>query len=321
VIAFAVTAAIASRAAAEPTGIVVVTGRAAAHERTVIEGAIITAVRRASWPLSNQLFTPKEIDEITKCLRDDRPWPCLSPLMAPKGVGRIVVAAANPQAGAPGKLTIIGELVVAGDGAAVVSQQSCDGCDDVGLTVVAQRLTDVLLHDLAVRSEQTILSVQTVPSGATVLLDGQSIGITNASGTVNQMTYAGPHKLTVQRIGYVFEERTVNLSAGRTTMIPVALRPERAAARAGPPLTPLVIAGAGAAGVVVGGVLLYVGQQDGPDVKWRYTRATALGVVVGIAGIAAVGAGTYLWLNPATPSGLIIGTSSGGAVIGWAGTF
>jgi hypothetical protein len=109
------------------------------------------------------------------------------------------------------------------------------------------------------------------------------------TGIITQTTYAGPHKLMVQRTGYVFNERTINLFAGKTTDLVVELQPEAAAAREGPPLAPLVIAGAGAAGVVVGGVLLYVGQQDGPDDKRLYTCATALGVAVGIAGIAAVG--------------------------------
>src|SRR5512144_2855231 len=179
-LALAATAALASRASAESSGIVVVTGKAAAHERTVIESAIVSTVRKASWSLSAQPFTPAEIDTITKCLRDDRPWHCLSPMMAPKGVDRIVVADANPQPGAPGKIAIIGDLVVAGDGAAAVTEQRCDGCDDSGLALAAQRLTDAVLRDMAIRSEQTILAVQTVPSGATVFLDGQPIGTTSA---------------------------------------------------------------------------------------------------------------------------------------------
>lgn len=320
-LALAVTAAAAPRASAESTGIVLVTGRVAAHERTVIESAIVVAVRRASWTLSAQPFTPTEIDTITGCLRDDRPWHCLSPMMAPKGVDRIVVADANPQLGAPGKLDIVGDLVVAGDGAAAVSQQRCDGCDDAGLALAVQRLTDALLQDMAVRSEQTVLVVQTVPPGATVLLDGQSIGTTNASGTINQTTYAGPHKLTVQRAGYQFDERTIHLLAGRTTGLVIELQPEGVEARVKPLLAPLAIAGTGAAGVVVGGVLIYLGQQDGPDDKWRYTRATALGVVAGIAGTAAVGIGVYLWRRPAKPSGLTVSTTPGAAVIGWAGAF
>jgi YD repeat-containing protein len=320
-ITLAVIAALAPRASAESTGIVVVTGKAAAHDRTLIESAIILAVRKASWSLSAQPFTAMEIEAITRCLRDDRPWHCLSPMMAPKGVDRILVADANPQAGAPGRLAITGDLVVAGDGAAAVSQQWCDSCDDDDLAFAAQQMTDTLLQDMAVRSEQTILVVQALPFGATVTLDGQSIGITTASGTIHQMTYAGPHKLVVQRNGYVFDERTINVSAGRANDVLVELRPEGVEVREGRALAPLAIAGVGVAGVMLGGVLIYVGQQDGPDDRRRYIRATALGVVAGVAGTVAVGIGIYLWRRPAKPSRLALGTTPGGVVVGWAGAF
>ena len=39
---------------------------------------------------------------------------------------------------------------------------------------------------------QAIVSVQTVPLGATVLLDGQPIGTTNGAASVSRLTAAGP---------------------------------------------------------------------------------------------------------------------------------
>lgn len=317
-ITLAILAAASPRAEAESTGIVVVIGKAAAHERTIIESAIASAVRKASWSLRVQPFSQKDLDIIAKCLGDDFPWHCLSPLMDPQAIDRLVVADVSLQPNAPGKLTIKGQLVIAGDKGAAVSQQRCDGCNAASLASAAQQLTEKLLHDIAIRNENTMLELQTVPPGATVSLDGQSIGTTNAAGTISLPTYAGPHKLTVQRTGYVFDERTIDLPAGQTTKLTVKLQPEGGKNL---PLAPLAFAGAGALGMVGGGILIYVGQQDGPNDRRRYTRATPLGVVTGIAGITALGIGAYLWWRGPKESAPIASPTSGGVIIGWMEAF
>jgi hypothetical protein len=84
-------------------------------------------------------------------------------------------------------------------------------------------------------------------------------------------------------------------------------------------VVPLTLVSVGGAGLVTGGVLIYLGQQDGANDKTVHRRATALGVAAGIAGIAALGAGVYLWRRD---SALTIATvPGGGAVVGWTRTF
>jgi hypothetical protein len=307
------------RANADSIGIVLVTGKAAARERAVLESAIVIALRRASWSLSAQPFSPKETETITKCLRDDQPWRCLSPLMQPKGVDRIVIADANPSSDSAGKLVITGEFVIAGDGAAAVVQRRCDGCNDAQLTDVAEQLTEALLHDMAVRNEQTILELQTTPAGATVILDGRFIGVTNATGGITQTTYPGPHKLSVQHPGFVLNERTIDLPAGQTTTLVLALLRDLESEHL--QYVPIVSAVAGVAALVGGGVLIYKGQQDGPDDRQRYTRATAIGIGTEIVGVAAIGYAAYLWWRGPKANALAMTTIPGGLVAGWAGTF
>lgn len=308
-----------SPAEADSTGIVVVTGKVSAHERTVIESAIVLALRRSSWSLSAQPFTPKETETITKCLRDDQPWRCLSPLMQPKGVDRIVVADANPPPDSAGKLVITGEFVVAGDGAAAVVQRRCDGCNDAQLADIAERLTEALLHDMAVRNQQTILELQTTPAGATVTLDGRPIGITNAAGGITQTTYPGPHKLTVQHPGYLLNERTIDLPAGQTTTLVLELM--RDAESEHLQYVPIVAVTAGIAALVGSGYLIHLGQQDGPNDRRVYTRATPLGIATGVVGVAAIGYAAYLWWRGPNASGPILSTTSSGFMAGWAGAF
>jgi hypothetical protein len=315
----AITAATPRPAAADSTGTVVVTGKLAARERTVIESAITTALRRASWTMSVQPFTPKETETISKCLANDHPWPCLAPLVQPKGVDRIIVAEVKPQPDSPSKLVITGEFAVAGDNPAAVMIQRCDGCDDARLAAAARRLTEDLLRDMAAGGE-TVLALQTVPAGASVVMDDQSIGITDGSGKLSQTTLPGPHKLTVRHPGFVDGNRTIELPVARTTPLAIELAPA-ATTTEHPLLVPLAFVGAGAAAVIVGGVLIYVGQQDGPNDPTRYTRATPIGVVTGVVGLAAIGYGAYLlWRGP-TSSGLTLNPTPGGLVAGWAGGF
>ena len=309
-----------SRASADATGVVVVTGKIAARERKIIEAAIATAVRKASWSLSKRPFALHEVEAIAACLRDDKPWSCLRPLMQPMGVDRIVVADANPQPDAS-KLVITGELVVAGDAAAAVVQRRCDACDEANLTAVAQRLAEELLRDMAMRSE-TVLELRTVPPGAAVALDGQSIGTTDGAGKLTHTTIPGPHKVAVQHTGFASDERTVDLPAARTTPLTIELRREATTARGHrSPVVPLALAGGGAAALVAGGVLIYMGQQDGPDDRQRYTRATPLGIGTGLLGVAAIGLGAYLWWREPTESGIAMSPTPGGVMAGWAGRF
>lgn len=317
VAAVAIVLATSSPAVAESSGVVMVTGKVGAHERGVIEAAVVKTVRRASWSLSSRSFAPPEIDVILKCLRDDQPWPCLAPVMEPKGLDRIVVADASPPGEAMNKIIITGQLAMSGDGAAAIVQRRCDGCDDTQLATVAQRLAEQLLRDYALHSG-TVLELQTRPSDATVMLDGQLVGPASTAGKLSQPAAPGAHKLTVQREGFVSREQTIDLPAAKTTEMTVELAHETEEPR-GSLVIPIASGGAGVAAIAVGSYLIYLGQQDGPEDRRRYTRATAIGVVTGLAGLAAVGYSAYLfWLAPRT-SGPALSAVPGGLTIGWAG--
>lgn len=315
---FAVVLGASAPARADSTGIVLVTGKITAHERATIETAIATTLRKSSWSLNQPAFAPREIQTITTCLRDDKPWTCLRPLMEPLGVDRIVVADANAAVDSPTKLVITGEFVVAGDTAPAVVQRRCDGCDDASLAAVAQTVAEELLHDMAMRSE-TVLELHSAPPGAAVSLDGQSIGTTDADGILIHTTIPGPHKLVVRHIGFATDERTIDLPAAKTTPLHVELQGE--AARHGRSrIGPIALAVGGTVALGLGGVFIYMGQQDGPDDRYIYTRATAIGIGTCVAGAAAI-AGAYFWWRGSSTSGVALSPTPGGVLAGWAGVF
>jgi hypothetical protein len=168
-----------------------------------------------------------------------------------------------------------------------------------------------------------VLQVRSVPTGARITLDGEPIGATDT--TFN--TYPGAHVVILEKPVYHSETVSINAEEGKTAEVSATMHPSSsgAASTASPPppsrLIPLTLLGVGGVALVTGGVLVYLGQQDGPDDKTLHTHATTLGVVSGIAGIAAVGTGAYLWWRGNRTSAPVVTTVARGAMVGWAGTF
>ncbi len=307
-------------ARAESTGIVVVTGKLAAQDRSTIESAINVALRQARWLLSAQPFSPKEIETIKACLGDDRPWHCLSPLMQPKGLDRIILAEVTSQPDGPGKLVLTGELVMASNDSRIVVQRRCDRCDAAGLTTAARMLTEQLLQDMATVSEQTFVEIQTVPAGASVTLDEHAIGATSSRG-ISQSTYPGPHRLTTQLTGYVRDERTIDVAPGKTTKVVVHLTAEHVATPGRPLLVPGIVAAAGLI-AVIGGSWVSATAEDSPTGKKQKYVYSAPGIAVAAAGVVAIGVAVYLWRRtPKSPSAPTVSLLPGGGAVGWATSF
>jgi hypothetical protein len=101
--------------------------------------------------------------------------------------------------------------------------------------------------------------------------------------------------------------------------VALAAEPE-ARARAGMPVAPPLLIGAGAAALVAGGVL-YALDQDPATTPARVYRNTApAAVAVSTAGLAALGMGVWLWTaRGGRPSGPTLAIGHSGAVLGWTG--
>lgn len=199
-----------------------------------------------------------------------------------------------------------------------------EDCSEEKLTQAASEVTRQLLEELAVRTGRTILEVKSTPSGARILLDGVSIGATN--GTFN--TYPGSHTVIFEKPGYLTQNLSVKAEEGKTAEVSAVLRQSHVAAPKKVPRpsqpsrwVPLTLIGAGTASIGAAGTLLYIGAQDGPDDKRLRPRATTVGVAVGIAGVASLGVGIYLWLRGPSRSGPTASALPGGAAVGWSEAF
>ncbi len=66
------------------------------------------------------------------------------------------------------------------------------------------------------------LQINSSPSGATVIIDGNTVGTTPGSATLS----TGTHTVQLTRAGYVPETRTVQITAGQSSSLNVVLTPE-----------------------------------------------------------------------------------------------
>ncbi|NVB82674.1 MAG: hypothetical protein HOV81_30130 [Kofleriaceae bacterium] len=96
------------------------------------------------------------------------------------------------------------------------------------------------------------------------------------------------------------------------------------AERGGSRILPYTLIGIGAVALVAGGIMIAIDDDEptpvGPQ-QPRYNDTMTGGIVLGIAGAAALGTGIYLYLRSGSKSAPVAAVSSDSAVVGWAGRF
>lgn len=324
----AVCAAGTARAGDGADGVVVVGGDAEERDRAAVNNGLIAGIAAAGWRLPDKPLSRKEALGLLRCLEPGEPWACIPGTVAARGIHRALVVAAQKQQADDGSPVVVlsAKLIVTKPRALVVQQRFCEHCTDDRLTQASAQLTDQLVKELAVRMGRTVLEVKSTPMGARITLDGVAIGATDT--TFN--TYPGPHIVILEKPGYLTQTISVAAEEGKTAEVAAMLQPSPSTS---PPrdeptqpsprpqrsrIVPIAAIGAGGAGLIGAGVLLYLGAQDGPDDKTLHTRATELGVVTGVASVAAIGVGTYLlWWRDASTSSPTVAPARGGAVVGW----
>lgn len=307
-------------------GVIAIGGNVEEHDVEAIRLGLAAAAQAAGWQLPSKPNTKKELAALLRCLDLAEPWVCIPSPLTAQGVHHVLAVAAKKQQAENGAPVVVFtvSLVATSPQALLVRQRFCEHCSEEKLTLAASEVTRQLLEELAVRTGRTILEVKSTPSGARILLDGVSIGATN--GKFN--TYPGSHTVILEKPGYRTQTLSVQAEEGKTAEVSVALRESAAVAPTKllpssklSRWVPLTLIGAGAASMGAAGTLLYVGAQDGPDDKRLRPRATTVGVVAGIAGVASLGAGLYLWLRGPSRSGPTASSLPDGATVGWHGTF
>jgi hypothetical protein len=304
-----------------PDGAVAVGGGNGDLDRAAVGAAALAAVREAGWSVAHEPLTGPDATRLLECGDTARPSSCVPLSVTSRGIQRVLVLAIEHRRadnGAP-MVVLTGRLIVRAPPTLVVGQRFCEHCADDRLTAASRQLARRLLRELAVRAGRTVLEVASTPPGARITLDGQPIGVTDA--TFN--TFPGTHRVVVERAGHRAETRTVISEEGKTAAVAVTLVP--LTGREHPRRSTRVLGGALFAGglitAVVGGALLELGARGGRDDRYIYVGATPAGAALAGAGVVAMAAGIHVWRRAAAASPVLAFTESGGVVAGWFAEF
>lgn len=291
-----------------------------------VRGAVENSLRKAGWSWPGRPPSQKEADSLLKCEDSRSPWTCIPATISglrASDVQRVFVLSVESGTGPAPVVVLTARVIVASSPPAfVVRQRFCERCSAGQLAQASEDLTRELFSELAARAVATAIDVTSDPPDADVRLDGSPAGKTHT----RLVTTAGQHLVSVAKPDFVSEVRTVNVEQGQTVAVSVTLRAAPPAVTP-PPATqddrsfrviPAMAITAGAGLVAFGGVALYLGHLGGPTDRYRYTRATPVGIASIALGLGAAGAGLYFWRRP-DGSGLFGAIDRHGSFIVWSG--
>ena len=203
-------------------------------------------------------------------------------------------------------------------------QRTCGHCSDAVLT----EALEAMMGDLARLAPTMSGRVRVIsdPPGLNATLDNQPIGVTPV---VHDATF-GSHTVALSKSGgHVLAERTIEVVPETTVDATVTVQPDPVVVVAAQPrpvevesrpsrVLPVVLIGTGVAGIVTGSVLYATGGPTGKAYTYRDTKPPGIGIAIGGAAFAIVGAILFLRTGGSGPD---VAMSSTGASVGWAGTF
>jgi PEGA domain len=298
-------------------GLVLINGDASERQRELVSQTIETAVRDAGWSLPSKPLTKSQSDSMVTCFASKPHASCVPPSLQSARV--IIVTVENSQApnGAP-MVVLTGRGSMLDPPSTAIEQQYCERCASNDLTAASAALAKIILQDLALRAGTTIVDFRSTPEGAIIVLDGQPIGATNAKFN----TYPGKHLARFEKPGYVVEVREFTAIEDKSVLVEAPLRlPDTPPVRAPSKLVPGILLGAGGVLGVTGAVWIYYGTKGDSGDPYRYSRATRLGIGAASLGLGAAAVGAYMLWKGSRSSAPTVTATSGGAVLGWMGTF
>ncbi|MEJ7602523.1 MAG: PEGA domain-containing protein [Kofleriaceae bacterium] len=201
---------------------------------------------------------------------------------------------------------------------AVLLRRVCESCTEAVLRTTADELMAALTR--ATRKDVGQLRCTSMPSGASVTVDGKAIGLTPLEADVT----AGKHEVVINHPTHEREVREITVRPGEPVVLDVPLKARPEDQIRGPnrdkPLAFGLIGGGGA--LVVTGVLLYMTSEDDEGSGFQYRETRLLGASVGLVGAAAVAVGFYFFTRkPRAESAPTVSVVRGGTVVGWTRTF
>jgi hypothetical protein len=321
------------------TVIVTTSGKIAERDRTLAMDAAQNRLRAAGWEFTGNPLTSREVEVVTNCLHNVEAWPCVSKVVAARGIRRVAAVALKRDqtlSGTP-ELVITVRLVLADVELVVLGRRFCEQCTDDTLSELTTELITELLQQAALDAGRTVLSIKSTPQGSIYTVDGVLKSATDAIITV----VPGTHVVTIEHDGYQTETRTIDAVEGKTAEVMVTLRrldplgsPSGSVERIHEfqprsRALPITLVAVGSAAALGGMIALPFNQRDDRkppterQPQWRYDTVTP-GIAFIVGGVAAASVGAYIWWkysrDDTHPAATVIPVA-GGAVVGVGGVF
>src|SRR5262245_55786838 len=298
-----IVAALASTARAEDVGVVVtgdpqLQGTLARH--------IEKWLKRHGHKLAGTPLAPDAINTLVDCITIDDQACARGVVDKRSAVATVVFARIDP-GGKSGNVTLTTYWFVKGKNA-ISERRVCEKCGPDDLAGVA----DTMMAALRATQGVSKIKVGSDPQGVAVAIDDETIGTT----PTEHMVSPGEHKLTLSYRGKKLATRTVAVAEGATEVVEIPVGEQ-------PSSIPGVIAVTGGViTIVAGGVLIYLGERSGSDVKFVYdSQTTYVGATLAGVGVAAVVGGGILLSRASKRTIPIAAIGSSGGYIGFAGRF
>jgi hypothetical protein len=171
--------------------------------------------------------------------------------------------------------------------------------------------------------ERGRLSLKSTPSGLTVLLDNENVGVTPLEREVP----AGQHKIVLVHRGQPVGERVLKIHPEVTAEITIAatMPPVESGEPAAPSrsfIGPGIALGLGTAALATG-IVLYVTSEvdDGTKPTYRDTKPAGIGFAAGGVAVLAIGAWLFLSDGGSKDSAPVASVTSEGGMLGWSRAF
>lgn len=202
---------------------------------------------------------------------------------------------------------------------AVGERKNCLRCTDQLLRTA----TDEILKKLVGGGDLGHLKLKSAPPGARISIDGTPIGVTPLDWDLPP----GKHTITIDKAGFKPASQDRTVQSNKSDLVVMTLAADGSSSRDEgdsrlPRWAPLAAVGVGGAAVVAGvGLIVF---SPGPDPNQRYYYRTwppGIGVAVGGAALAGLGA-YWLWFrSPKIISAPVAAVTGDTAYVGWLGSF
>jgi hypothetical protein len=194
-------------------------------------------------------------------------------------------------------------------------------CDDCSDETLRETI-DAMLGELVktVPGFMGRVKVTSTPPGITVLLDNETIGVTPLERDVA----VGAHEIRLARDGRTSEPKSITVESGPA--LEVTLQPPPAGTDVGPRtehrsrLLPGLCIGIGVAAIAAG-TALYLTDEDPTGKAPTYRDTAPLGVGMGAGGAALLLTGVIVIAATSSSSTPTMAVTPGGATVGWAARF